>query len=137
MKVEAHTIEEFFSEAGEREPVLRQLDELIRTVSPEMKRELTSTGLCYGKFHFKYTSGREGDWWTIVLANQKNYISLYICALVGDTYMPEVYGDKLGKVSIGKSCIRFKKIEDLNLEQISNIIKEATEWWKQQEPPKQ
>ncbi len=140
MKVDAESIEEFFAAAGEqREPVLRELDKLIQDAAPEMKRELIDmTGgamLGYGKFHYQYTSGREGDWWTIVLANQKNHLSLYVCALAGDEYLSEVYGDKLGKVSIGKSCIRFKKIEDLNLEQITNIVREASEWFKIQPKP--
>jgi hypothetical protein len=74
----------------------------------------------YGHYHYKYASGREGDWMVIALASQKNYISVYACANDGEKYIPEQYKKQLPKASIGKSCIRFKKIEDIDL----NILKE-------------
>ena len=36
-------------------------------------------------------------------------------------YLAEKYKDDLGKVSVGKSCIRFKKVEDPN----KNVLKQA------------
>lgn len=61
------------------------------------------------------------DWPIIALASQKNYISVYVCASDGKEYIAEKYKDKLGKVSVGKSCIRFKKLEDVDL----NVLKEV------------
>ena len=65
------------------------------------------------------------DWPTVSLASQKNYISLYVCAIQNGEYIAEKYKSKLGKVSVGKSCIRFKNFEDLNLEELKKIIKLA------------
>lgn len=65
------------------------------------------------------------DWPVISLASQKNYISIYVCAVDGKEYIAEKYKDQLGKVSVGKSCIRFKKVEDLNLETIEKVLKFA------------
>jgi hypothetical protein len=45
--------------------------------------------------------------------------------VVDGEYVAEKYKEKLGKVSVGKSCIRFKKLEDLNLETFKKVIKEA------------
>jgi hypothetical protein len=56
----------------------------------------------------------------IALASQKNYISVYACATDGKNYVPEEYKKQLPKASIGKSCIRFKKNEDIDM----NILKE-------------
>jgi hypothetical protein len=129
MKLDAKSIEEFFVAAGEREPDLRILDELIRTSAPSLKPYFMNTtsmaGLAYGSYHYKYASGREGDWCIIGLAPQKNYMSLYICIGKGGKYLPELYSDKLGKVSCGRSCIRFKKIENLDLEMVRQICREA------------
>lgn len=58
---------------------------------------------------------------------KKNYISIYICALEQGEYIAEKYKRLLGKVSVGKSCIRFKKLEDLNLNELKNILKKASE----------
>ena len=81
--------------------------------------------LGYGKFHYKYASGREGDTSVIGLASQKNYISLYILAEKDGVYLAEANKEKLGKVSVGKSCIRFKKLEDLNLKVAMQLAKTA------------
>ncbi len=70
--------------------------------------------LAYGKYHYKYASGREGDWATISLAPNKNYISLYLmCADISKGYFAEAHKAELPKASVGKSCIRYKKFEDM------------------------
>ena len=63
----------------------------------------------------------------IGLANQKNYISLYACLSDGKQYVAEKYKRKLPKSDIGKSCIRFKNLEDIDLTIIKNILKETNQ----------
>lgn len=63
----------------------------------------------------------------IGLAAQKNHLSLYVCAGKEGKYLPEIYGSRLGKVSCGKSCIRFKRLEDLDLGAVEEICREAAE----------
>ncbi len=128
MKIDALTPDEYFSKTGEREPILRELDKLIRETAPSLERTMAS-GMAmnmvgYGMFHYKGKSGREGDWPVVALASQKNYISLYVCAIEDGKYVAESHKDQLGKVSVGRSCIRFKKLEDLNLETVRKILKE-------------
>ena len=128
MKIEANTVEEFFIAAGEREPILRELDALIRKHAPSFARKLHSgmsiTMLGYGVFPYKTKSGVQGEWPVIALAPQKNYVSLYVCATSKGKYIAEEFADKLGKVSVGKSCIRFKKLEDLNQVAVADILQE-------------
>lgn len=126
MIVEAATPDEYFSRTGEREPALRQVDELIRATAPSLERTMVS-GMAmnmvgYGMFHYKSKSGREGDWPILALANQKNYMSLYVCALENGEYIAEKHAAQLGKVSVGKSCIRFKKFDDLNMDVLKDIL---------------
>ena len=136
MKVAAETIEEFFVAGGEREPELREIDELIQKTLPGIDRKLyvspTFVGIAYGSYRYQYGTGKEGDWSAIMLTPQKNYISLYIMAIREGDYLAEMYGKKLGKVSTGKSCICFKKADDLNLTEIKNILRDAGEWLKEQ-----
>ncbi|MEK7618447.1 MAG: hypothetical protein AAB410_04875 [Patescibacteria group bacterium] len=49
----------------------------------------------------------------------------YVCALENGEYIAEKYKKQLGKVSVDRSCIRFKKLEDINLEFLKNILKKA------------
>ena len=129
MKLEAHSKAEYFAAAGERATALRQIDKIIRQSAPTLKPYFvdleTMTGLGYGKYRYKYASGKEGDWCVLGLAVQKHNFSLYVCVGRDGKYLAEIYRDRLGKVSCGKSCIRFKKIEDLDLEVIKEICEEA------------
>ncbi len=108
-----------------RKTEMVKLHELIQKTVPEFKPYILSGMIGYGSFHYKSKSGREGDWSIIALASQKNYISVYICAVDGKEYLAEKYKKEFPKASIGKSCIRFKKLEDINLEFLMKVIKEA------------
>jgi hypothetical protein len=71
----------------------------------------------------KYLTFMADDEWYIALANQKNYISLHLCSLY---FFPELKAklDNSGKkVKCGNSCINFKRVEDLPLEAIGEIIR--------------
>ena len=105
---------------------LRALHELIRTAVPELEPTMEFGMPGYGKYHYRYRSGREGDWILIGFASNKNYISLYITATTGDgRYLAESYRPRLPKASIGKSCIRFKRLSDVDIEVLTALLKEA------------
>lgn len=98
---------------------------MIMETVPSLKPHILSGMIGYGTYRFRYASGKEGDWSVIALASQKNYISVYVCSLENGQYLAESYKDKLPKASIGKSCIRFKKLEDINFSVLQEIIKKA------------
>ena len=113
-----------------RKEQIIKLDALIRQTLPDFKPFILAGMIGYGKYHYKYASGREGDWAVIALASQKNYISVYVCASDGHEYVAERYKDKLPKASIGKSCIRFKKLEDIDLNMLTTVILEGANMMK-------
>jgi hypothetical protein len=139
MRVEANTVEEFFAAGGERESALRELDALIRKSAPSLTRQLHTgtsiTMLGYGAFDYHTKSGSQGEWPVVAIAPQKNYISLYICAVIDGKYMAEMYQDRLGKVSCGKSCIRMKKFTDLNQDTVKIMLEELETRVKRGEKP--
>lgn len=108
-----------------RRAEMEQLHELIQKTVPNLEPHILSGMIGYGTYHYQYASGREGDWSLIAIANQKNYISVYVCCTDNGTYLADQYRDKLPKASIGKSCIRFKKLSDIDLEILNEIIKKA------------
>jgi hypothetical protein len=59
------------------------------------------------------------------LASNKQYISLYVTATAESGYLAEAYADRLGKVSVGKSCIRFRKAADLDEKVLKALLREA------------
>ena len=81
----------------------------------------------FGSYHYKYASGREGDWMKIGIANNKQYISLYSCAGDETGYVAERYRDRLPKANIGKSCVRFKRLSDLDEDVLRELIRETAD----------
>ena len=100
---------------------------MIREEAPRFERHLVSGMLGYGSFHYRSRSGREGDWFVIGLASQKRYISLYVCATDGEGYISERYRDRLPKADIGKSCVRFKRLSDVDESVLRELVHEAAE----------
>lgn len=125
----AKTPEEYINLIAEpRKSEMKQLDAFIRKTVPKLKPFIISGMIGYGPFHYKSKSGREGEWAKILLASQKNYISVYVCAVDGDQYIPENYKKDFPKASIGRSCIRFKKIEDINLDILKKVLLEGEKY---------
>lgn len=124
---DAKTVDDYISKIDEpRKNDIIALHELIQRLMPDQTPVLVYSMIGYGMFHYKSRSGREGDWPLIALASQKNYISVYVCAVdTNKKYVAENYKDKLPKASIGKSCIRFKKLEDIDENVLSEIIEKA------------
>jgi len=115
---------------GERKRNITELHRLIRKTFPSLKPHMQSGMIGYGPFHYKYASGREGDWFVVGLASQKNYMSLYVCMTDGNQYIAEKYKKQLPKTSIGRSCIRFKKMEDLDMSVVKKMLKESEKIFK-------
>jgi Domain of unknown function (DU1801) len=108
-----------------RKTDIAALDALIRKVAPKLKPFIHSGMLAYGPWHYKYASGREGDWFRMGVASNKNYISLYVSACNDKGYVAERYKKALPKASIGRSCVRFKRLSDLDPAALKNMIREG------------
>lgn len=123
---QAKTVKEYLQAVPpERKELMEFLHALIQNTAPKLKAHFAYNMLGYGSFPYKNYKKEPIEWPVIALANQKNYISLYICAVENDKYIAETHKKELGNVSVGKSCIRFKKLEDLNLEGLKKVIKAA------------
>jgi hypothetical protein len=108
---------------------IRQLDALIRKIAPKLEPHLASGMLAYGRYHYKGKSkGTEGEWFHIGLASNKRYISLYVMAADKDGYLAESYKAKLPKADIGRSCVRFKRLSDLDPTTLKELIAAGAKW---------
>jgi uncharacterized protein YdhG (YjbR/CyaY superfamily) len=124
--VKAKTAKEYFASLSkERRAPMEALDAFIKKTAPSLKPNFIYNMPGYGSFKYKSYKKEVLDWPVISLASQKNYISLYVCAVDHGEYIAEKHKGELGKVSVGKSCIRFKKLEDLNLKALAKVIKLA------------
>ena len=122
----AKTVSEYIAAVPDnRKEAIKFLHDLIKKTVPKLKPYFATNMIGYGKFKYIDYKKREGTWPIIALANQKQYISIYVCATDGKQHVAEKYEKDLGKVHIGRSCIRLKKIEDINVKTLQKILKEA------------
>lgn len=123
----AQTVSGFLAGMSERNRVeAKRVHALIRKTAPTLNPGVMSGMLGYGKFHYRYATGREGDTALLALADRAGGLSLYVNCVAGDRYLAEKYAKRLGKVSVGKSCIRFRKLDDLDVAALAALIREAT-----------
>jgi len=74
----------------------------------------------FGDYHFKYASGREGDWFLTGFSPRKNALTLY---LMCDISHESIDFSTLGKHKKGKGCLYIKRLDDVDLKALENIIK--------------
>jgi len=101
------------------------LDALIRKTAPTLEPFIHIGMLAYGPWHYKYASGREGDWFRIGVAGNAAYISLYVCGSEGKYYVAERYKKALPKANIRRWCVRFKRMGDLDQAVLQKLIRET------------
>ena len=104
----------------------KSIRKAVPKLAPFMMSAMGPTPLiAYGKYRYKSASGREGDWFIIGLAAGKSGYAIHICVGGEGGYLVEQNAAKLGKVKTGRSCINFKKLEDLNVAATMALVKQA------------
>ena len=123
-------IDAWFAAAGEREAELRRVDALVTAAAPGIDRQLVPVGstamLGYGLMPYRPKSAKETTMWPLIsLAAQKRHLSLYVSAVVDGGYLAESRAELLGKVSCGKSCIRFTSLDRVDTDELSTLVRDA------------
>src|SRR5689334_1393565 len=76
----------------------------------------------FGSYHYKYDSGREGDWLVTGFSPRKKDLTLYM--MMGFEKHPELM-EKLGKHSAAKSCLYIKRLSDVHVPTLKKLIKSS------------
>lgn len=112
MKYDANSIPEYLSVIPpERKPQLETIIQLIKEVAPAVDEVFE---YCMPFYPLK---GKP----LFAVASQKHFMALYIT----EHDLVAQHKDDLGKISLGKSCLRFTKIEKLNLEALEVLLSEC------------
>jgi uncharacterized protein YdhG (YjbR/CyaY superfamily) len=110
MPAKPTTVAEYLEALPEdRRDAIDQLRALIRRIAPDVVE-----GMEYGML--AYSRGER----LFCLASQKRYLALYVGAAV-----VEAHREALGRLDCGKGCIRFRNLDELPLEVVSDIVKDA------------
>ena len=85
----------------------------------------------FGSYHYKYASGREGDWFKAGFSPRKQALTLYMMA--GTSRHQDLY-DRLGTFTTGKSCLYIKKLEDIDLDVLEKLVAASAAYVEETQP---
>ena len=119
-------------------PTGRSVDAFLKSVLPEERRKdcvklaammrrvtgetprLWGTGIVgFGSYHYKYPTGREGDWFRTGFAPRKNDLTLYVMS--GFERHADLMA-RLGKHTTGKACLYIKRLADVDGAALEELI---------------
>lgn len=98
---------------------------LMEDISGEKAKMYGSTIIGFGRYHYKYASGHEGEAPLIGFSPRKAAISLYVFSgAEQDRHLLE----SLGKYKMGKACIYIKKVSDINEDVLIDLMKTSIDF---------
>src|ERR1043165_6986938 len=93
---------------------------LMEEVTGEKPKMWGPSIVGFGSYHYKYASGREGDWLVTGFSPRKKDLTLYI--MMGFEKHRELM-EKLGKHRAAKSCLYIKRLSDVHVPTLKKLIK--------------
>ena len=79
----------------------------------------------YGSYHYRYESGREGDFIITGFSPRKQALTVYI--MPGFSSFSKLMSE-LGKYTTGKSCLYIKRLADVDEDVLEQLIRESVEY---------
>ncbi len=105
----------------------RVVVDLMKEITKEKPKMWGPSIVGFGDAHYKYDSGREGDWFLTGFSPRKQSLTLYITSGFSRY---EALLKKLGRFTTGKSCLYIKTLEDVDLKTLRQLISQSVKHMK-------
>ena len=103
----------------------RKLAAMMREATGARARMWGPSIVGFGQYHYKYASGREGDFMITGFSPRKQALTLYV--IPGFKHFGTLM-DKLGKYKTGKSCLYIKSLSDVDEEVLKRLIERSVQY---------
>ena len=100
----------------------RAVVDLMADVTGEPPTMWGSAIFGFGSYHYRYASGREGDWMATGVSPRKQNLTVYI---MSGFPRHDALMRKLGRYTTGKSCLYIKKLEDVDTGVLGELVRES------------
>lgn len=110
------------------------LVELFKSITMEEPVMWGPSIIGFGEYHYKYDSGREGDFLITGFSPRKAALTLYLMGCMENEFTPLM--KKMGKYKMGVGCLYIKKLTDVDLEILKQLIAESFAFMKAKYPSK-
>ncbi|MCA9860676.1 MAG: DUF1801 domain-containing protein [Thermomicrobiales bacterium] len=111
---------------------IEHLLDVIETAEPGLPRALWSYGdgvIGFGHYHYRYASGREGNFFMVGVASRKRYVSIYTNCADGGKYLTESFRDRFPGCKIGKSCIEVPDSVTIDDEVLADLTRQTVAYF--------
>lgn len=95
------------------------LMQLMQRLTGEKPKMWGPTMVGFGSYHYVYESGREGDMFLAGFAPRKSELAIYLIGKIPD--QADLLA-KLGKHKMGKSCLYVKRLEQIDMDVLEELI---------------
>jgi len=92
---------------------------LMKQITKAEPKMWGSSIVGFGDYHYKYASGREGDWFLTGFSPRKQSLTLYMMSYLEKH---ENILKRLGKYKTGKGCLYIKQLEDVDMKVLKELI---------------
>ncbi len=130
-------IEEYITSHKEpKRSDLENLHQIILALIPDCKlwflegkndenKTVSNPNIGYGLHIMKYTDGKTRDFYKIGMSANTTGISVYIMGIEEKKFLAHTFGEKIGKASVTSYCIKFKELDDINIDVLKEAIQAA------------
>ena len=84
---------------------------------------VSNPNIGYGSYAMQYTDGSTREFYQVGLTATTSGISVYIMGIEDKKHLAERFGNDLGKANVTGYCIRFKKLDDINIDVLESAIR--------------
>lgn len=129
--VETDALVEYFLasvEPASKQADARALVDLFTRISGETPQMWGPSIIGFGRYHYKYDSGREGDFLRTGFSPRKANLSIYLMGGYYDAETGVKQADqlaRLGKWKRGKSCLYINRLDQVDLKVLEEMIRDS------------
>lgn len=126
---------------GQSEPKssdMQALHDIILQIMPACKlwfldgkddkgKMVSNPNIGYGFYTIQYANGTTKEFYQIGMSANTTGISVYILGIEDKSYLPQTFGEKIGKASVSGYCIKFKTLKNINIDVLEAAIRYGIE----------
>ncbi len=134
MNVQVQIRDYIASQPEPKRSEMKSLHDSILKISPGCKlwlldgtndegKVVSNPNIGYGSLTMKYSDGSTREFYRVGLTATTSGISVYIMGIEDKKYLAETFGKALGKASVTGYCIRFRRLDDIDIEVLEAAIR--------------
>jgi hypothetical protein len=115
-------------ESTERRADARKVAAMMRRATGKRARMWGPAIVGYGTYHYRYESGREGDFMITGFSSRKQALTVYV---IPGFEKFETLMSRLGNFKTGKSCLYIKRLSDVDEKVLERLINESVQYMRE------